>query len=115
MTRDETNWLREVLRLGQRILKLIEGIDYETYHSTELPRIGVERYLISLGEAIRAALQANPELGTHIPDARNAIDLRNFLTHAYLHIDDLIVWNVLREELPRLLLDTETVLREKDT
>jgi uncharacterized protein with HEPN domain len=113
MTRDPINWLRDALRFARRVSELIEPLDYDTYHATEFPRIGVERYLIALGDALRPALHHDPSLGARIPDARNAIDLRNFLTHAYMHIDDLVVWNVATTKLPSLIQDLETVIAER--
>jgi uncharacterized protein with HEPN domain len=32
-----------------------------------------------------------------------------------MHIDDKIVWNVIQEHLPLLLMDVEAVLSERDT
>lgn len=113
MTRDTINWLHDVLRLGGRILKLVEPLEFEE-HRTDFLRIGVERYLISIGDALRPALRQRPDLGDRVPDARNAIDLRNFRTHAYIHIDDLVVWNVVTTKLPRLLEDIERVIREEE-
>lgn len=114
MTHDATNWLHEILRLGRRILQMTEGFSFAGYQSSEWPRIGVERYLISLGEAARAAMNDDPGLRDHLPGLIKANDLRNFLTHAYLHIDDLIVWNTVEEELPRLLQDVERRFREPE-
>jgi uncharacterized protein with HEPN domain len=61
MTRDTTNWLRDAYRFGTRVREMVEPIDYEQYHATEFPRIGVERYLIGIGDALRAALRHEPE------------------------------------------------------
>lgn len=114
MMHNATNWLHEILKLGDRVLEMTNGIDFSEYQLTEWPRIGVERYLISLGEAARAAMNDAPGLRQRIPELIKANDLRNFLTHAYLHIDDLVVWNVVEEELPRLLEEIRDYLAERD-
>lgn len=111
--RDTTDWLLDALRSGRRAVELAAPLTYEQYHSTEFPRIGIERYLIIVGDALNPVLHHEPTLAEVIPDARAAIDLRNFLTHAYMHIDDLVVWNVLTEHMPRLLADIESILRER--
>lgn len=103
MTHDAINWLREIHRFGTRILEMVSSLDIATYSSSEYPRIGVERYLISLGEAARAAMRQDPTLKERIPALIDANDLRNILTHAYLRIDDRVVWNAVTVELPRLL------------
>lgn len=113
MNQDAIEWLREIVRLGTRIREMVEAVDFSEYRTTEWPRIGVERYLISMGDAARGALKNEPALRERIPDLVNAIDLRNFLTHAYLHIDDLVVWSVAAEELAPLLEAVERVLNEQ--
>ncbi|UPK76041.1 DUF86 domain-containing protein [Nocardioidaceae bacterium SCSIO 66511] len=40
---------------------------------------------------------------TQIPDAAAIIGMRNRLAHTYQGVNDRIVWNVLTNELPRLL------------
>lgn len=107
MTHDATNWLLEIIRLGTRIVTMTEGLESAGYQSSEWPRIGVERYLISLGEAARAAMQQDPVLRERFSDLVKANDMRTFLTHAYFHVDDLVVWNAVIEELPRFLADSE--------
>ena len=113
MTRQTTNWLRDAHQCGTRIIRLIEGLDFDQYHSTEFPRLGVERYLITLGEALRVALRNDPGLKTELPEARYAIDLRNFLTHAYMHIDDWVVWTTITTKLPTLLEDIDHLIERR--
>jgi len=115
MTRDTTNWLRDAHRFGTRVQELVAPLIYEEYHSTEFPRIGVERYLIGIGDALRAVFDHEPELEERIPDARNAIDLRNVLTHSYMYIDDRVIWNVATVELAGLLRDIESIIRERES
>jgi len=93
--------------LETRILKMVASLDPESYTSTEYPRIGVERYLICLGEAARVAMKQDSSLRERIPDLIDANDLRNVLTHAYLHVDDRVMWNAVAVELPRLLHKVE--------
>jgi uncharacterized protein with HEPN domain len=115
MTHDATNWLHEVLRLGRRILEMTADVPFAEYQSAEWPRIGVERYMISLGEAARAAMRDDPELKERFPGLQKANDMRNFLTHAYLHIDDLVVWNTVMEELPHLLEELGRYIPQRDS
>lgn len=113
MNPDAIEWLHEVVRLGTRVREMVEPIDFAEYQTTEWPPIGVERYLISMGDAARGVLKVEPPLRERIPGLINAIELRNFLTHAYLHIDDRIVWNVATEKLAHLVETVESVLSDE--
>ena len=58
-------------------------------------------------------MSQDPSLRSRVPDLIDANDLRNVLTHAYLHIDDRIVWNAVTVELPRLLDRIEREIGER--
>ena len=76
--------------------------------------------------AVARCLELVGEAATHIPaDVRGAypeiewrriIATRNRLAHAYLHIDDNVLWDIIRTDIPRLLPQlrrlTETAERE---
>ena len=50
-------------------------------------RSAVERWFITIGEAMRRLREHHPELATRIPDISDIIDFRNVLVHNY---DDLV-------------------------
>ena len=44
-----------------------------------------------------AAKRINPK------DLRGIIDVRNHIAHGYIYVDDEIIWNVIKNGLPRLI------------
>lgn len=64
------------------------------------------------------------EAATHIPDSvrethsnipwRSIIGMRNRLIHAYLGIDDELVWDVVQDDLPALLPRLQNLLASTD-
>jgi uncharacterized protein with HEPN domain len=63
-----------------------------------------------MGEALSRIRRNEPELLERIRDHVNIISFRNILVHGYDAIDDRIVWNVIEEDLPRLIEDVDHLL-----
>jgi uncharacterized protein with HEPN domain len=54
---------------------------FETYDANFLLQDAVERNIITIGEAMKALLKLNPQIG--ITNSRKVVDARNKLTHGY--------------------------------
>ena len=80
---------RGCLRL---LIEFTGGKTFTDYAADPLLRSAVERQFEIVGEALRAALQHQPELVANITDARAIIAFRNQLTHAYSAVDHSTVW-----------------------
>jgi uncharacterized protein with HEPN domain len=63
-----------------------------------------------MGEALSRIRRNEPELLERIRDHVNIISFRNILVQGYDAIDDRIVWNVIEEDLPRLIEDVDHLL-----
>ena len=53
-----------------------------------------------IGEAAGKILQLDPDI--KIDNARKIVDLRNWVIHGYDKVDDIIVWGILINHLPKL-------------
>lgn len=47
-------------------------------------------------------------------DWKEMISMRHILVHGYYHVDSRIVWKTLQEDLPRLKVDIENLLKEME-
>jgi uncharacterized protein with HEPN domain len=96
------------LKLLKDILNGIETIEgylgekriYKDYESNSLLQDGVERNLITIGEAMSGLLKLNPAI--EISNSRKIVDARNKLTHGYDEIENVQIWNVIINHLPTL-------------
>ena len=52
------------------------------------------------------------KLFARIMNGRRIVDVRNQLTHAYLQVDDRIVWLIARDDVPVLRTECDTLLAE---
>ncbi len=109
MTNRLPKHLHDALSAVRRAREFLGERDSADYAANALVRSAVERQLEILGEAGRRALDEAPELRDRMPDLGLAIGLRNRLIHGYDQVIDVIVFDVVRHDLPRLqgLLEAE--------
>lgn len=82
--------------------------DFIEYQSNKQLRRAVERELEIIGEAANRILQIDPSV--EISDARKIVDLRNWVIHGYDKVDDVIIWGVVCNYLPKLKLQVDIIL-----
>jgi uncharacterized protein with HEPN domain len=105
-------FLKDILDSIQRIESYIEGIHYESFSSNQMMFDAVIRNLEVIGEASRNMPE---EIRNKYPEIpwRKMIALRNILIHEYFGIDESIVWEVIKTNLPQLKPDIVRVLQEE--
>ena len=82
--------------------------DFNTYRQNKLLRRGIERELEIIGEAIGRILQIDPDI--NIRNARKIVDLRNWVIHGYDKVDDVIIWGILSNHLPKLKIEIDKLI-----
>ena len=93
------------------IERFIGGVDVQTFRANLLVRSAVERQLEVISEASR---HVPSEMKARHPDIpwRKLADLGNILRHAYHRVDPLIVWNIVRDDLPSLKRVVHAMIRD---
>lgn len=85
-----------------------ERRDFFEYKQNKQLRRAVEREIEIIGEAVNRLLKNYPEV--KIENGRQIVDTRNFVIHAYDAVDDVIVWGIITNHLPKLLAEVEKLL-----
>ena len=85
---------------GRRILN--------EYLTNKTKRRAVERELEIIGEAVSKLLKINPTVS--ISYARQIVDLRNKVIHAYDNVNDIVIWSVIMNHLPTLKVEVESLM-----
>lgn len=83
--------------------------DFIAYQTNKQLRRAVERELEIIGEAANRILHINSTI--EISDARKIVDLRNWVIHGYDKVDDVIIWGVVCNYLPKLKLQVDNILK----
>ena len=95
-------YIQEMIDFSEKVLSYTGGMDQEAFIADERTYDATLRNLEPIGEA-----------ATHIPSEvrkahpqvqwRNMIGTRNRVAHGYLGIDDDVVWDIIRADIPNLL------------
>ncbi len=101
-SRDWRFYIADMIGFGENVVSFTDGMDRNAFIDDARTYHAVLRNLELIGEA-----------ATHVPLAvrgaypgiewRRIVGTRNRLAHAYLHIDDDVLWDIIRTDVPRLL------------
>jgi len=86
-----------------------ESRNFNEYSENKLLRRAVERELEIIGEASNRILKLDSEFP--IDNARKIVDLRNWVIHGYDKVDDVIIWGILTNHLPKLKDQVEKLMK----
>jgi len=87
-----------------------EQRDFAEYVNNKLLRRAVEREIEIIGEAMNRALKLEPDL--LIDKARRIVDTRNWVIHGYDKVDDVVIWGIVINHLPKLQEEVQKYLEE---
>ncbi len=85
-----------------------ESRDFLKYQENKLLRRGVEREIEIIGEAMSRILNLDPNI--QIVNARKIVDTRNWVIHGYDKVDDVVIWGIISNHLPKLKKEIEELL-----
>jgi uncharacterized protein with HEPN domain len=57
-------------------------------------------------------LRIAPELEEDYPDLRRAVGLRNRIIHGYDDINDVVIWDIVKTNIPTLIYHLAVLLEE---
>jgi len=84
--------------------------DFFEYQNNKLLRRAVEREVEIIGEAMNKILLLDPDI--QIENARQIVNTRNWVIHGYDKVDDVIIWGIVTNHLPKLLKEVIDLLNE---
>ena len=114
MRPDSPKYLEDIRDAAAFVLEATRGCDLPQYLENRLLRQAVERNFEIIGEALNRLRRADPETADRIGETPRIVAFRNILAHGYDTIDHEIVWHLIRQDLPNLLLTVESLLEEAE-
>jgi uncharacterized protein with HEPN domain len=104
--------LEDVQDCASFVVAAAEGKDLSYYRRERLFRQAVERNLEIIGEAIGRISRYDAETASRISEHRRIVAFRNRFIHGYDLLDDSLVWESVKTEVPVLLSEVEGLLKE---
>lgn len=94
--------IADIIEAIETILDYSAGMTFEQFASDRKTIDAVVRNFIIIGEAASHLPEDLTELYSDLP-WREMRDMRNIAAHEYFGVDNMIVWETLRNNLPPLL------------
>ena len=90
------------------------GVTYDAFVVDQRLRQSVLYSFMVIGEALNRLRRRDAELARGISGLDEVVAMRHVLIHGYDITDYAIVWRAIKEKLPALVLQIETMLPEED-
>ena len=106
---DDQVYLEHILASIQKAEKYLAGHSFDRFERDDKTIDAVIRNFEIIGEACNN-ISDNFKESHHEIDFRPAVSMRNRLAHGYDEIDLKTVWDAVKQDLPALRKDIETLL-----
>jgi uncharacterized protein with HEPN domain len=110
--RDSGTHLRDIVEAIDRIHSFLDAMTFESYQADLKTKAAVERMMQIITEAAVRLGEDAPLLCPNL-DWEGFRGMGNILRHAYHRIDDKVMWDTIKEELPPMREAVMKALREK--
>lgn len=109
MTQYDIPYLRHILDAINRIEDYLQGISENDFHQQYLVQDGVIRQIEIIGEATKQLSSSIKDSYVHVP-WKDIAGMRDKLIHHYFGVDIGEVWLTVKDDIPLLKLEVETIL-----
>ncbi|MBF0472829.1 MAG: DUF86 domain-containing protein [Nitrospirae bacterium] len=109
MPRNYIMYLEDILKSSNKIIKYVGDASYDEFFVDEMRLEAITRNFEIIGIAASNIPQEIKEKYTFI-DWRKIINFRNILAHEYFGIDYEVMWNIIKNNLPELIVDIKKIL-----
>ena len=101
--------IRDILDAIEEIQKFTHDMDYETFKQDGKSIRAVEMNFIIIGEAANQIPDDIEEKYTRIPWSLMRA-MRNRIVHVYFKVDEKLMWDTVKNDLPPLISELEKLL-----
>ena len=108
--RADTDFLNDSKEAILRINVYVENLSYEEFLNDIKTQDAVVRNLEIIGEAIKNISEELKEKYPRVP-WKDLAGVRDKLIHHYFGVNLDIVWNIVKKELPEIILQLEAILK----
>ena len=108
--RDISLYLEDILDSINAIEDYVKNVDFDTFYSDRKTYSATIREFEIIGEAVGKIIDYLEKDSS--VNWRDIKDFRNFLIHEYFGVDFEIVWQTIEEDLPKLKVSINRLIKE---
>ena len=107
--RDEFVYIQHMIDNANKAIDFVKNINRENFDSDEKLRLALTHLLQIIGEAAR---RVSPEFHDNHPQIpwKEIVGMRSKVVHDYLNVDEDIIWQTIKQDLPPLVSELEQIL-----
>ncbi|MBW4514807.1 MAG: DUF86 domain-containing protein [Timaviella obliquedivisa GSE-PSE-MK23-08B] len=102
MSRDQQS-IRDMVNAAEEILNFTAGLDYASLESDRRTQAAVFYEILVIGKAANRLSDKFRVEHSTVP-WKDIIGMQNILAHQYDKVDAEVVWDVIRQDVPELIL-----------
>lgn len=110
--REWSFYLNDMITFSENVLAYCEGLNLQAFIATGLNYDATVRNLELIGEAANHIPVEIRDKYNHLVPWRQLIATRNRLIHGYLGIDNDILWSIIQDDIPDLIVALQTIKRD---
>ena len=103
-------YLYDILEAAKDIDKYTSGFEYSSFIKNSMVQAAVERKFQIIGEALNRIKRLDNSVLQDISEHQRIIAFRNIIVHGYDVIDSEIMWDAIKNHLPKLKEETKQLL-----
>ena len=112
MSRSLRLYFEDILRSCNKILRYVQGLNYEEFINDELRLDAVLRNLQIMGEAAKQVPQEIRDIYPAV-EWRKIAGLRDILAHAYFSLELETIWDIIQNKVPHLRTQIQEILQQE--
>ncbi|MCY4056100.1 MAG: DUF86 domain-containing protein [Cyanobacteria bacterium MAG CAR4_bin_6] len=102
-------YIKDMIQFSEDVLSYTDGLDYSAFIADGLTYDATLRKLQLIGQAATnipsEVRDAHPSIPWHA-----IVGTRNRLAHSYIHINDEVIWSIIQNAVPDLVLSLRDLL-----
>jgi len=93
------------------LTKALEGVSFEEFTGNYVLKRSAEHAILIISEAVKSL---SAEFTDHYAgvDWRAVRDIGNVLRHEYFEVDSKVIWRIVTDNLPELIIIVEQMIRD---
>jgi len=113
MSRDVNLFLEDMQMACEKVIRYVKDLKQKQFLKDEKTYDAVVRNLTIIGEAVKNVPQEIRELHPSI-EWRKIAGFRDIAVHDYFGIDEDILWDIIRNEIPYLLTQLNQIIIKEE-
>lgn len=103
--------LNDVLIASEDIKRFVGELTFSEFQENDMVQRAVEREFEIIGEALKRIRDMDEEVLVQVSDYHKIIGFRNVIAHGYDVIEERMIWQAVKENLPVLITEINALLK----